>query len=63
MRLSSSDVLRLIGVLLLAVFYLWIGWRILVATPDPVYQAWLTKEAERVRIERIAAQIPERLPD
>lgn len=63
MRALSINALRLIGALLLAVFYVWVGWRILVATPDPVYQAWLNKEAERVRIERIAAQIPPRLPD
>lgn len=63
MRILSSDLLRGVVIVALAAFYLWVGWRILVATPDPVYQAWLDREAERVRIERIAASIPPKLPD
>ncbi|WP_108126208.1 hypothetical protein [Saccharospirillum mangrovi] len=63
MRYSSTDGLRWLGVLLLAALYVWVAWRILVATPAPLYQGWLDSEAERVRIERIAAQIPPRWPD
>lgn len=63
MHISNSNLLRCLGVLLLALFYAWVGWRILVATPNPVYQSWLEREAERVRIERIAAQISLPLSD
>ncbi|MFG1496821.1 hypothetical protein ABMA57_09320 [Saccharospirillum sp. HFRX-1] len=58
MRILSTDLLRGLAIIALAVFYLWLGWRVLVATPDPVYQAWLDREAERVRIERMAGETP-----
>lgn len=63
MRILSTDLLRGLVIVALAAFYLWVGWRVLVATPDPVYQAWLDSEAERIRMERTAGKIPPKLPD